>query len=1176
MKKILILLFMVVGLLIIGCQNNASETAVPTEAPAPAAPPEEPTTEATAVAVVDAEPDYLQPRYEPLPPDKCFIYPPEDVELTVDYDCGYVVVPEFYQGETNRIVKVPFVRFNSPNGTTASPLLLHPGGPGQAHINELTFGLFNAMFDGVIPDRDVIFMDPRGTEHADTFLDCPAFYSLPWQAHEQGLDEEASKALVIETVQTCMDDFQAQGVNLDAYNSLELAGDVNSVRQALGYEQIIYFGTSYGSILGQHLMRDYPEILEAVILNGSSPLSRQSWIEDRALDNQVAFDNLVALCTADEKCNEAYPDIPGLLDAALAHFDDGPLPYTYTDPNDPSLTIEGEVDASNLAGFILALQGDKNAVFSIPSFLTSLAPADQKETVVATLGPVSGQGIIASRDATKGPEALLMHLAVVCSDDMVRSEDEIILDGASQFAIDNARATATTYTLLCPLLGVPELPDGTDENVTVDIPTLLLSGSLDVSTPPVRSQLIADALPNATHVIFSGHIHDQLGSLSPCVKDVYTQFIADPSQTPDTTCTETPDYIGFLLPDGTYSLAPAEDADADEAATGDALLTNSWQWTSFTNPAEQFDIDTPQNYVLTFYEDGTVTIVADCNTVLGTYGTDAGAMTIELGPATLAACPPESRSDQFTQYLSSAARYFLEDGNLYIDLMADGGTMTFAPVDLEGLVDENAIISSLPADIVTQLDAYLQSQVYTDGGNPELAAPGLVLLVDTPDGRYLNSAGVSNLADGDLMQVDDILQIGSNTKSMTIVLLMQLVEEGQLTLDDTLDQWLPEQAALFENSDQMTLRRLAQHTAGLWDYGDDIIGGGVSDPALLEASYTPAELVQYAADKGTPYFDPGAEGQWKYSNTGYILLGMIIEKVTGQPISDLYQTRIFDPLGMESAVFLEGVPQEGQITTHGYWFENGEIIDTTNWNASQGWVAGAAAMTATDLATYARGLANGQLFQNPETLNEMLTFDPAAKFGVGGPYGLGLIDFAGDGTVWGHGGQTLGFQSLWYIQPETGTVVVGLTNSASYSSNAFLNVLNILEGKGAQPFGPWTLTPLGELLGTTWTWKQFTNPAAAVDIDEAAALSIVISKNSTVAVSSAACGEAYGTYTSMGMGNISFDMDDSSWTCTDDSPAGQFIDYLSQATSWSFNNGNLLIELPADGGTLIFTYVSLQ
>ena len=493
---------------------------------------------------------------------------------------------------------------------------------------------------------------------------------------------------------------------------------------------------------------------------------------------------------------------------------------------------------------------------------------------------------------------------------------------------------------------------------------------------------------------------------------------------------------------------------------------------------------------------------------------------------------------------------------------------TVVPTTEEPVASETP--SGLPADIAAQLDSYLQSQVYTAGGDPKLAAPGLVLLVDTPEGRYMNAAGVANLENGTPMKASDILEIGSNTKSMTIVLLMQLVEQGLISLDDPLSKYLPEQAAMLPNGDQITIRQMAQHTAGLWDYADEIMADGITDPAKLVQGYTPEEIVQYAAEKGTPYFTPGEEGKWHYSNTGYILLGMIIEKITGEKLGDLMQARIFDPLELKSAVLLNDVPQKGEITTSGYWWqENGEMVDTTNWNGSQGWAAGSVVMTAEDLATYAKALAAGEFFQNPDTLNEMLTFNQAALFNVGGAYGLGLLDFAGDGSVWGHAGQTLGFQSLWFVDPENGSVVVGLTNSATYDATNLLNVLNIVEGKGAQPISALTLRPIGQYVGTTWTWEQLVTPADATNID-AAGLNILINKDGSVVVNSADCGQANGTYTSTGIGNISFDIDDYSLTCADDSQAEQLVKYLNEATSWSFNNGSLLIELPADAGTLVF------
>lgn len=605
-----------------------------------------------------------------------------------------------------------------------------------------------------------------------------------------------------------------------------------------------------------------------------------------------------------------------------------------------------------------------------------------------------------------------------------------------------------------------------------------------------------------------------------------------------------------------------------------ALVGQPWQWVSFTNPAESFDVDIPNNYVATFNADGSVTFIADCNNAAGDYTADGSSLTITVGPSTLALCPGESRSEQFLSLLGGAAIFFFEDGNLFIDLMADGGTMEFSPAPIAEQVPggvEGTLGGQLPEELVAQLDAFLQSQVYSEGGNPQLAAPGLVLYVETPDGVYLNAAGVANLDDSTLVEPDDLLEIGSNTKSMTIVLLMQLVEQGLISLDDHLADYLPEQAALFEHGDEITIRQLAQHTAGLFDYADIIIASGLGSEEAMEAGFTPEELVQVGADNPA-YFAPGEEGQWHYSNTGYVLLGMIIESLTGNDLGTLYLDQIFKPLGMDSAFLLEGVPQSGDLDTHGYWFQpDGTSLDTTNWNASQAWAAGGVVMTAADLATYGKGLAAGELFQNPETLQEMLTWNEAAELSVGFPYGLGLGDFAGDGSAWGHAGQTLGFQSLWYIDPENDIVVVGLTNSASYKADSFVNVLNILKENGALPFTPFTLLPVGPLYPSQWRWIQFTNPSEASVIDPAEVLVLIMAKDQTVTVGSDACGTATGSFTVDGTGQISFsELDRSGFTCEADSLAGQLVQHVQDATRWYFDNGNLVIELPADGGTLIF------
>jgi C-terminal processing protease CtpA/Prc len=121
---------------------------------------------------------------------------------------------------------------------------------------------------------------------------------------------------------------------------------------------------------------------------------------------------------------------------------------------------------------------------------------------------------------------------------------------------------------------------------------------------------------------------------------------------------------------------------APEATDLDALVAHPWQWVSFTSPVEQFDVETPASYKLRFNVDGIVDILADCNTAIAAYGVesdDAGSLSLTVAPKTETTCPPESRGAQFLKLLGGAARFFFQDGQLYIDLFADGGAMAFAP-----------------------------------------------------------------------------------------------------------------------------------------------------------------------------------------------------------------------------------------------------------------------------------------------------------------------------------------------------------------------------------------------------------------------------------------------------------------------------------------------------------------
>lgn len=150
--------------------------------------------------------------------------------------------------------------------------------------------------------------------------------------------------------------------------------------------------------------------------------------------------------------------------------------------------------------------------------------------------------------------------------------------------------------------------------------------------------------------------------------------------------------------------APTEEPVSDEiaapagsaAADMDNLTGTIWAWIGFTDPVQQFAVENPMSYTLTFQEESRVAVVADCNNASGSYTADDSRLTIEVGPMTKAACPSDSHSDDFVKYLGYAAIYFYDGGHLFIDLMADGGTLEFSPsIMATSMADDSEMAVSL-------------------------------------------------------------------------------------------------------------------------------------------------------------------------------------------------------------------------------------------------------------------------------------------------------------------------------------------------------------------------------------------------------------------------------------------------------------------------------------------------
>lgn len=323
-------------------------------------------------------------------------------------------------------------------------------------------------------------------------------------------------------------------------------------------------------------------------------------------------------------------------------------------------------------------------------------------------------------------------------------------------------------------------------------------------------------------------------------------------------------------------------------------------------------------------------------------------------------------------------------------------------------------------DVVADVQAHMDD--LTAGGLP----PGMVVWIDSPEYRLEGASGSASLADDVPMPPEGAFRIGSITKMFTAVVVMQLVEEGVLSLDDPLALWLPDVAAQLPDGDHITLRHLLSHTSGVFNvveheaYYADLFSEMVVDE---EAGTVTLDCVQrdpndtlarYVYGKDA-LFEPGA--QWSYSNTNYTLLGMVIEEATAVPIAEAYRSRIYEPLGMAST-FLDCYEDPVVDVVQGYTGFGDGLISVTELHESVGWSAGGMVSTAPDLIAFVRGLFGGALFDDPESLVAMT---PASD----SPYGLGI---ANQGEYIGHAGGIAGFRSTLSYAPELDAAVVVLYN----------------------------------------------------------------------------------------------------------------------------------------------------
>jgi D-alanyl-D-alanine carboxypeptidase len=315
-------------------------------------------------------------------------------------------------------------------------------------------------------------------------------------------------------------------------------------------------------------------------------------------------------------------------------------------------------------------------------------------------------------------------------------------------------------------------------------------------------------------------------------------------------------------------------------------------------------------------------------------------------------------------------------------------------------------------EIQTQLERIVTENLALYGGDEPV--PGALVGVWIPgNGSWVKGIGLADIATGRAPDPEDHVRIGSNTKTFVVSTILQLVDEGKLTLDDSIDSF--DLGLKIPRGDEITVRMLANMTSGLFEAYEapHFFDEGVNPLTTFD----PRKIIT-AGVKQPLYFEPGKD--WHYSNTGYLLLGMIIKKVTGNSTASEIRRRFIEPMGLTHTTYPTEYPGMPCPYMHGYLLKDGAWDDATvMYNPTMIGAAGVMISTMADMKKWVKAYVTGTT-NSAETQQARLTCVDIPTAGAG--FGLGIVCSNG---WYGYTGGIEGYNtSAYYLREKDATIIV--------------------------------------------------------------------------------------------------------------------------------------------------------
>ena len=441
----------------------------------------------------------------------------------VHIDCGYLSVPEDRATPGGNVIRLAVYRLRgSVPSPHSDPVIYLAGGPGDSVVQILHRIVPDARF--IWKERDLILLDQRGVGHSVPRLECPDFQGWKTELRKLDLDPDEALRQDVDALLACKRTLSEQGIDVNAYSPHAVAADVAGLAGAMGYETYNLYGTGFGTNLALTVMRDFPEDIRAVVLDGVWP-PQVTAAEARRTNAASALEALFRRCEADPDCSRRYPDLEQDLWEVVDRYETRPT-TTWRSDQDPAEHFEVKVDGPFILRRVVDSLRSHSWIPYVPFLLHRIAGGDW-HVALAFISPGRSQPMLTDTPAAWA--SLLCHAEGNFTD-----PSEVLADRTAHPRMVDTDAP-DLVPALCAAWRDPT-DDPADRAPTVsDIPTLLLSGEFDPDTPASWADLAAETLTRSHSIVvpMAGH---GVGVHTPCGRRLTGAFLNAPGTDPSPAC----------------------------------------------------------------------------------------------------------------------------------------------------------------------------------------------------------------------------------------------------------------------------------------------------------------------------------------------------------------------------------------------------------------------------------------------------------------------------------------------------------------------------------------------------------------------------------------------------------------------------------------------------------------